>query len=312
MSSVFPSGSLHRSVRIKADPPAADRQRGVKSSLAVPRCHIRPRAPLEQEPREGDLSAADRDHQRRGSAALCVDRCARSDEHAADLDVPLLGGEQHGCEGGRRTCMDGRRSFKEPCDHVAMTFRRRPHQRCLAGLGGLGVNQGAAIEEHLDDLGVARERGGHEGRFTLGPERRVDVRACLEQPGDDRRVPVLGGQHQRRYAVIVGRVDVAAGADEKVDGLDVVPVRRPLERGRPVALGHADICLRPHQRAERRPVLLLGRRDDATIRFGRPASGGHNAAAPSPPKSGCASCWRVFIRWHFSACPGIGDHYGTP
>lgn len=44
------------------------------------------------------------------------------------------------------------------------------------------------------------EASEREGSVPIGLDLRVDVRAAVEQQTHGRRVPVHGGQHQRRYA----------------------------------------------------------------------------------------------------------------
>ena len=70
-----------------------------------------------------------------------------------------------------------------------MTLIGRPHQRGRAPQGLLGVDVGTAVEQKLDDGGVAGAGRHHERRF---PTRTLFVRvgAGLEQALHDGEVPV--------------------------------------------------------------------------------------------------------------------------
>ena len=77
------------------------------------------------------------------------------------------------------------------------------------------LHVGLTVEQQGHDLVSALEAGEGEGGVAVGLDLGVDVGAHVEQQLDGGRVPVHGGEHQRRDA------ELGPGA-----GVDLRPVRQ--------------------------------------------------------------------------------------
>ena len=86
-------------------------------------------------------------------------------------------------------------------------------------------------------------------------ERVVRIGAGLHQLADDVRVAVFRGERERRNPVVVPDVDLRAGADELRDGVRVLRVSGPVQRGGAVGLSGIDVGLLRQQRLHRLLVL---------------------------------------------------------
>ena len=73
---------------------------------------------------------------------------------------------------------------------------------------------------------------------------------------------------QRRHAVVVGRVDAGPGPEQQADRLQIVPVRRPEDRRRPVRAARVDVDPFVEQRAHLKRVLRCGGADQPEILSG--------------------------------------------
>ena len=115
----------------------------------------------------------------------------------------------------------------EELDKVGRGTRRAngEMQQRVAGEGVEGVAADAALD-HAEDLDLLGEVGGRVGelvqrRATVGDVDAVQQGAVLEQQLDDLDVAVLDGNVERRVAAVVAHVDVDLGADQGDEGADV-------------------------------------------------------------------------------------------
>ena len=141
---------------------------------------------------------------------------------------------------------------QDTCDSFVL-IADRPHQGGVVRFHGRGVHVRAVRDQRLDDGHAAGVRRDHQRRQAarlsgvwVGPGR--------EQLLDHRRVRVLAGLRQARDAVIVRRVHACAGAEQEVDGLEIVEMNGPDQ------CRHA-VGARPgsRSRAERSRLPLGGR-----------------------------------------------------
>src|SRR5207247_9827454 len=91
---------------------------------------------------------------------------------------------------------------------------------------------------------------------------------------DHSQTDIFAGQSQSGDAVVVGGVHIGAGFQEEVDGVEVVPVCRPLERCGSVSRVRVDVDTLLHQRSNRLLVLTRHGLDQPCIG----AAGGGGAA----------------------------------
>jgi hypothetical protein len=144
-----------------------------------------------------------------------------------------------------------------------MIFGDGPHQRRLRAVGGPGVDVGAALHEQPDGVDAAGARRRHQHRFAARCGG-IRVSARVDEPAQDRRVAVGGGETHRRDAVPRRRLYVGAAPDERVDSLEIVPPHCFVQ-GRRAVRGDGDgsgrwgrLAGRPHGRsavqAERQPA----------------------------------------------------------
>ena len=61
---------------------------------------------------------------------------------------------------------------------------------------------------------------------------------------------------QRRDALAILQIDLGARSYEQIHGFQIIVVYRPVQRGRPVGLGHIDVGFPLKQRAKRRCIAL--------------------------------------------------------
>ena len=144
--------------------------------------------------------------------------------------------------------------------HVDVILDDGAHQGGLAEAALRRAVCRTARQQLRHDGGIARVRRNHQRRLA---NRRCDVRigACLQQPLDHRGAAVQTRKSERGHAMIVGGVDLCAGGDQHLSDRRVVPVSRPVERGRPVAPGDRDVGARRDQRADGGEVSGLRRFD---------------------------------------------------
>ena len=107
----------------------------------------------------------------------------------------------------------------EQRDDRGVVLGGRPHQRRLAVPGLARVDVGAGASSSRTALRPAGARGDHQHGLAVG------VAALASAPAfsssvDDRRAAVDGGQRQRRHAVAVRRVDLRAGAEQRLHELE--------------------------------------------------------------------------------------------
>jgi len=80
---------------------------------------------------------------------------------------------------------------------------------------------------------------------------------ALQQPLDDRRARIGARLGHGRGLEIVDPISLGASREQEVHGGPIVPVRRPVQRGRPGRVGDVDVHLGVEQRRHRLHVLRL-------------------------------------------------------
>jgi hypothetical protein len=80
------------------------------------------------------------------------------------------------------------------------------------------INIHASLEQDIDDLDLAPNRGKHERRVSFGVLC-VDVSSCLEQAIDGLKIAITCGSQQGGPAKTIGGVDVGAGSKHPIHHL---------------------------------------------------------------------------------------------
>ena len=211
--------------------------------------------------------------------------------------------------------MDVRAVRQQDADDVGvgLVVAGRHHQRRLAAPAVPRVRVGPVRQEQRDGPRAAAAGRRHQRRLPRSERERVRVGAGVQEEAEEAgegeeadligRAPLgrapLGRQPQRSGAVAVGRIHVGAGPHEQARRLHVVPVHRPVQRGRAVGRRRVDVGPLLDERPQARAVALLGRlrhrrvapvpRDAARDAASDAAPGGAQAQhrqhydEPSPP-----------------------------
>ena len=90
----------------------------------------------------------------------------------------------------------------------------------------------------------------------------------VEKQGDQGVARVEAGERERRRAVVVDRIDVGPGAEQQRGHCPEIAMRRPVERGRAVALGRVDVRAAGHEALDAGTILGLDRVDESRLRGG--------------------------------------------
>ena len=98
----------------------------------------------------------DRRQQGRCALPVRVHTDTGAHQHSRDPDISLLRGKQHRREStlgpGPNVCA----AFNQQADNFVVVLGRGPHQRGLPAPDGLGVDVCAVVQEHPDDVHLAR------------------------------------------------------------------------------------------------------------------------------------------------------------
>ena len=237
----------------------AAHRRHHEGAVAVGRAvvHVRPRR--QQGPRRLDVSVPGREQQRREPAGLEPRRPLGA--RGAALAGPAELRHRPGPRVHRGAVLD-----QHP-GRGGLTVGRRPHQRRLPPRRLRGVDIDAVREERPHRPRVARVGAPHEQGLAR-PEPEVGIGAGREQPVHGAGVTIRAGRPQRRRSVVVPRVHVRAGPNQARERVRLVPVRRPVQRCRPVGLPGVDVRTLGDERRDRRPVPRLGRVREPGVRPG--------------------------------------------
>ena len=149
---------------------------------------------------------------------------------------------------------------------VCMILDRRQHQRGLPTEFLRRVHVRARLDEKLHGLEISRPRGQHQWRFALAV-RRVGGCSGSEQGVDDWCAADGSGLMERRHSIAAGHIRFRTRRDQCLDRVEVVPMRRPLQRSRTVHVGGVDVGALFDQCLGGRRVLMLHRDDDACVRL---------------------------------------------
>ena len=143
-------------------------------------------------------------------------------------------------------------------DHLGMLLRHRPHERRLPTRMLIRFHVCAELHERAHRVDTARACGLHERGYS-GLAGGVRFGPGLEQCARDGGVPVRRGQGDRRDSEVVGRIDVGARVDQQADRFCIIPVDRPVQSGRPIALGCIHVHVPFEQASNGGPVAPLDR-----------------------------------------------------
>ena len=236
--------------------------------------HVRPGG--QEMPGGVDVPYAGREQHRREPAQIDL-------RHAADaVLIAIPAGDLHGPVPDARPRLDAGAPVDKESHDVGVALRHGPHQRRLSvsELGGVDVR--AARDERSHDGHMTGARGNHERRLARGGPH-VRIGAALQKAVDDRLIPVLAGQGQRRHAVVVAGSGAGPRAQEFFDQRFVVLVHRPVQRRGAVGLRRVDVHARPQQRRNLAPVLLFGRICQPMVAVGRRDAGEREEADQPTP-----------------------------
>ena len=156
----------------------------------------------------------------------------------------------------RRARVDLRAASDQLPHHRRLPLRRRPHQRRLPAPLLHGVHVGAALDQQTRGVDLAGARHDHQRRLPVGVGR-LDVRAGLEQRLEQRRAGDNGRLRHRRRAVVVLDVDLCAGADQPRDEIEVVALHGPMQRRRAIGFGGVDVDTLGDERQRRLAIAGL-------------------------------------------------------
>ena len=116
--------------------------------------------------------------------------------------------------------------------------------------------------------------GHHQGRHAvrLGG---MGVGTRGQELRNHRGTRVFARERQRGHPLVLGDVDVGAGRQQQIRGVQVVPMRGPQQCGRTIGAHRVHIDTLTQERAHRRPVLGLDGGDEPQIGLRRARTAGH-------------------------------------
>ena len=266
------SGSFGSGI-VVADAWLADRRYRMQDRVPRP-VGIRIGAGVQQVGRQLEMSVRRRHEQRAGASRgwspavatspsgldryrlVHVRPCLQQDLN--DAEAAFSDGKQQRREPGAQTDTEIRPGIDERLRNFCVTLRRRPHQRRLPAPVVFTVNTSTAGEQRLHRVERARPRGRHQRGF---PARKcgVRIRAGCQEPFDQRGVSIRAGQRERRDAIPVRRFHIGARAHQQVRGLQIVLIRRPVQRRHPISLGCVHVDMLMQERADPRSIHLFRR-----------------------------------------------------
>ena len=199
---------------------------------------------------------------------------AGSDQDLRRLAVAVTRHEQQRREPDRRpglhvgTCGD-----QLPHD-VPVALGGRPHQRGLPRRGNGRRDADVARKQRPHDLDLPGPGGHHQGRHAvrLGG---MGVGTRGQELRNHRGTRVFARERQRGHPLVLGDVDVGAGRQQQIRGVQVVPMRGPQQCGRTIGAHRVHIDTLTQERAHRRPVLGLDGGDEPQIGLRRARTAGH-------------------------------------
>ena len=198
---------------------------------------------------------------------------AGCDQELDRLEVTGPYRKRQRCEPDNRSGMQVGPLGKQKADHRWMHLGRRGHQEGLSTFALRGAEIRPVRDQHLDYVDTAGAHRRHERRLACGPGLRI--RSGVEEPCHDVRAPVGAGQIEGRHAVVIGHVDVSAGADQELHRDEVVTMDCPVQRGRAVGFGGVDLRVSGvEQRAQGRRVPRSDGGADRFLGRGRRNPGG--------------------------------------
>ena len=109
-------------------------------------------------------------------------------------------------------------------------------------------------DECPDGFCPAGSRRSHQ-RSLASRQRRVRVGPGLDEERDHRCAAVRGRKHQWSHVIAIGRIGRSPGLDKRPCCLEIVPMRRPVQRGSPVDGSHVHFATGIEERPDRSEVI---------------------------------------------------------
>jgi hypothetical protein len=157
-----------------------------------------------------------------------------------------------------RACVARGARGEQRRDGRPVVLVRGPHQCGLTLPTFARIRVGAMLEQCFDCRDSARACCGQQRRLALG-ERRLDVRAVLEEELYHRGVAVLARKIEGLHAVAIGGAHLGAGAKECGREFEMIGVHGPVQCGCAVRARVVRIAALLEQRACERAVTALRR-----------------------------------------------------
>ena len=159
-------------------------------------------------------------------------------------------------------------------DDVGMALRGRPHQRGLTA-ELLRVRIGAAREQQLHGVRIARIRRQHQHRLAFRGEHGVRVFPGLEETRDHGRVAVDGGEIERLRARAVRNPVIGARVQQQIRQLEIAALHGPVQGRHAVRLRGIDVDRLANEGPNGLEIAVHGGIDDGRLGHGlrgRPAA----------------------------------------
>jgi hypothetical protein len=237
-----------------------------RDAVRVGLVHVR--AGLDQEPRGVEEPVARRKQQRRHAARrrqlLALRRhAAANDAHAvrpaARPRRPRRGLGSH----ARRRIHRGAGGQQRAHD-LGVDQPRRPAERGLRHVRIGSIHLRTALEQEPHRVGALGAHGGHE-QSVARDVGSVDVGLGVEQPGEHGGVAVLRRHVDRLDPERVGHTDPRAGANQRVNGREVVSTHRPVQRRGAIRASSVDVVPRLQKGPNRDAVTRGGGADERVV-----------------------------------------------
>ena len=152
-------------------------------------------------------------------------------------------------------------------DDLGVALGGGPHQRGLAA-ELLRVRIGAALEQQLHGVRIARIRRQHQHRLAFRGQHGIRVFAGLEQPRDHGRVAVDGGEVERLRARAVRDPVIGARVQQQIRHLEIAALHGPVQGRHAVRLRGVDVDRLANERPDGLEIAVHGGVDDGRLGAG--------------------------------------------
>ena len=187
-----------------------------------------------------------------------------------------------------RMRLEIRPRLDERLKHLRMLFRGGPHQRRLMLRRLFGVHVGATNEQRANGVGGTGSGARHQRCFARR-DRRVRICPRFQEQIHEPGASVGARLRERRHAKVVGRVRIGTGTDEQLRRLEIVPMRGPQERRRPVLGSNIHIGMLVEKRTHPLQVLIFHGVDEPQILVGGRCADNHEQGQGERPHDAVSS-----------------------